>query len=212
MAMHVWPMGREGMGWQSRHTELMAAWRQVFREAGGQVPDRNVERLLHTTHIPVPEGNMRRLDLIVTCKNAARGLQLFCDVTVISPITGRGHARGGTSNRGGRLLEIAQRENDSTYSEVASSGLGSLQCLGAEVFGRWGMQNVALVPTLAHGRCRDLHARLREGAALGLQHRWWGILGLALQRAVARRALGPGGDLPYTPQEPPCPLADLDVI
>eukprot|EP00959_Pyramimonas_sp_CCMP1952_P336926 7055314-Pyramimonas_sp.AAC.1 len=36
-----------GGGWQSRRTELMAAWRQVFREAGGQIPDRNIERHLH---------------------------------------------------------------------------------------------------------------------------------------------------------------------
>ena len=47
-----------GGGWQSQHTELIAAWRQVFREArGGQVPDRNMERRLHNTNIPVPEGN-----------------------------------------------------------------------------------------------------------------------------------------------------------
>eukprot|EP00959_Pyramimonas_sp_CCMP1952_P473746 9502262-Pyramimonas_sp.AAC.1 len=129
---------------------------------------------------------MRRLDIVVTCTNAARGLPLFCDVTVVSPITGRGQPRGGTSNRGGRLLERAQQENDSTYAEVISSGLGSLQCLGAEVYGRWGEQSISLVPTLAQERTRDLHARVRRGAALGLQHRWWGILGLALQRAVAR--------------------------
>ena len=35
-----------------RHTCLLAAWRQVFFEAGGAVPDRNVERMLHDTNIP----------------------------------------------------------------------------------------------------------------------------------------------------------------
>ena len=93
-----------------------------------------------------------------------------------------------------------------------SSGLGSLQCLGAEVFGRWGEQCVALVPALAFERTRDLHERIRAGAALGLQHRWWGILGIALQRAVARIALGRGGDLPSTAREPTCPLAELEVF
>ena len=201
-----------GGGWQGRHTELVAAWRQVFREAGGQVPDRNIERCLSTTNIPVRQGDMRRLDIVVTCTNAAGGLPLFCDATVVSPITGRGQPRGGTSNRGGGLLERAEHDNDNTYADVTSSGLGSLQCLGAEVYGKWGAQSVALVPCLAHERTRDLHRRVRHGAALGLQHRWWEILGLALQRAVARCALGPGGDLPYTPQEQVCPLADLEVI
>ena len=127
-----------GGGWQGRHTDLVAAWRQVFREAGGQVPDRNIERLLSNTNIPVPEGDVRRIDLMVTCTIAARGLPLFCDVTVVSPITGTGRPRGGTSNRGGALLERAESENNTTYAEVVTSGLGSLQYLGAEVYGRWG--------------------------------------------------------------------------
>eukprot|EP00959_Pyramimonas_sp_CCMP1952_P243484 5089443-Pyramimonas_sp.AAC.1 len=55
-----------GAGFHGRHSELVAAWRQVFFEAGGHVPYRNIERLLHTTHIPVAADDMRRLDLIIT--------------------------------------------------------------------------------------------------------------------------------------------------
>ena len=35
----------------ARHTVLIAAWRQIFAEAGGQVPDRNIERMLSNTHL-----------------------------------------------------------------------------------------------------------------------------------------------------------------
>jgi len=183
----------------TRHTELTNAWRQVFREAGGAIPDRNVERVLATTHIPMPPGDLRRVDLVVTGLTVARGLPLFCDVTVVSPITRTGLPRPGTSNKGGALLEAAERENNATYHEVLDTGLGSLECLGAEVFGRWGHQCISLVPGLARERTRDLHQRIRRGALLGFQHRWWGLLGMALQKAVARAVLREAGDMPETP-------------
>ena len=43
-----------------RHRGLVNAWRQVFLEAGGQVPKRNVERLLRDTTVTVPAENPRR--------------------------------------------------------------------------------------------------------------------------------------------------------
>ena len=30
----------------ARHKILLSAWKQVFAEAGGQVPDRNIERMI----------------------------------------------------------------------------------------------------------------------------------------------------------------------
>ena len=98
----------------ARHTWMVAAWRQVFTEGGGLIPDRNVERTLRTTHIPVPAGDTRRLDLIVPGTNVARGLPLFCDITIISPIQRTGAPRAGTSNVSGGLLERAQNDNNNT--------------------------------------------------------------------------------------------------
>ena len=91
----------------ARHTAMIVAWRQVLLEAGGQIPDRNLERVLARTHVAVPPGDLRRLDLVVPGFNVARGLPLFCDVTVIRPIARNGNPRAGTSNRGGALLEAA---------------------------------------------------------------------------------------------------------
>merc|ERR1711966_418032 len=99
-----------------------------------------------------------------------------------------------------------------TYREVLDSGLGSLQCLGAEVYGKWGHQYVRLVPALAREYTATLHPRIRRGMALGLQHRWWGILGVALQSAVARGVLHHAADLPQVLREAAPSLTDLEMV
>ena len=62
-----------GGGTHARHKSLIAAWRQVFVEAGGQVPDRNIELLLKRTHIPVPADDKRRMDIVVPGLNVEYG-------------------------------------------------------------------------------------------------------------------------------------------
>jgi len=149
------------------------------------VPDRNVERMLRNTHVPVLPGDARRLDLVVPCLNVCRCLPLFVDVTVLSPISGLGQPRPGTSNAGGRLLDAATAENNGTYHEVVSSGLGGLYCLGVEVYVRMSTQMVTLLPELARERSRGLHPRLRRSTALKLLHRWAGIFAVGLQCGVS---------------------------
>ena len=166
--------------------------------------------MLCNTYIPVRPGDNRRLDLVVPGLSVARGLPLFVDVTVLCPLTASGQARPGTSNAGGRLLQDATAENDRTYHDVASSGLGILYSLGAEVFGRWSSQAEKLLPQLARARSRGLHPRLRRSTALCLLRRWSGILATGLQRGVAHIvANGAGADLVTAPLEPGLHLADL---
>ena len=133
---------------------------------------------------------------------------------MLTPLTTFGQARTGTSNRGGALLESAQRSYDDTYPEVVRSGLGALYCLGAEVFGRCSEQPIQLVPALARERTRGVHPRHRRCTALLLQRRWWGILGIALQRSVAHTALycGNGADLATGALEPVPWLADISAL
>ena len=197
----------------ARHTSWLAGWRQVFSEAGGRIHDRNIERMLRNTHIPVPPDDTRRLDLVVPGLNVARGLPLFCDVTVVTPLTGTGQPRAGSSNAGGRLLQAATVENNVTYHEVVESGLGALLSLGAEVFGRMSEQAVTLLPELARERSRGLHPRLRRSTALGLLRRWSGLLAIALQRGVSHIvAHDAGADLVREQLEPCTALADLASV
>ena len=138
-------------------------------------------------------------------------LPLFCDATVVSPIAAFGTARPGTSNQGGRLLADAEEDNNNTYRDVLATGLGALLCLGSEVYGRWSRQCIDLVPKLARERMRGLHVRVRRGMALSLQHRWWSLLGLAVQNSVAHVVLSSaaGVDLMASGLEPAPALADL---
>ena len=68
------------------------------------MPDRNIERLLRTTNVPVTEFNDRRLDIIVSGLRAKKGVPLFCDLTILSPVSANGNARSGCSNSSGKLL------------------------------------------------------------------------------------------------------------
>ena len=129
----------------------------------------------------------------------------FCDVTVLSPVSRNGQPRPGTSNRGGRLLEAANQDNLDTYRPVVDSGLGSLYCLGCEVYGRWGDPCIFLVDALARQRTRFLHPRLRRGTALALLHRWWGILSIALRKAVAQAIIRDNGEDLHTGLLEPVP-------
>ena len=62
-------------------------------------------------------------------------------------------------------------------------------------------------------RSRQLHPRIRRGTALSLQHRWWGILSVTLQKAVARAILREtGADLYESLLEPIPEIADLAVV
>ena len=184
--------------------------RQIFVEAGGKVPDRNIERLLRDTHVPIPADDLRRLDLIVLGLNISRGVPLFCDVTVLSPITRVGGPRGGTSNRGGALFRRVERENNTTYAAVIESGLGALFCLACETFGRFNDVSVKLIEDLARERTRGLHFRIRVGIQNGLIRRWFSLLSIALQKAVSSAIVYVlGADLPTTLLEPIPFLSDL---
>ena len=61
------------------------------------MPDRNVERLLRNSNVPVPADDQRRLDLIVPGLNISRGVPLFCDATVLSVISLKGASSSGVS-------------------------------------------------------------------------------------------------------------------
>ena len=111
------------------------------------------------------------------------------------------------------MLVQATAENNNTYHEVVTSGLGALYSLGAEVIGRWSTQAITLLVELARERSRGMHPRLRRSIAFGLQHRWAGILAIGLQRGVAHIVANDfGADLVRTQLEPVICLADVASV
>ena len=197
----------------TRHSALLNAWRQVLVEAGGAVPRRNVERLLRDCNVQVNAAPQRRLDLVATNLGVARGLPLLCDVTCVAPVTGAGLARPGSLTVNGGAVEAAARRCHTVdYPEVANSGAGRLYSLGVETFGRWGQEPLDLVRRAARECVAGLPRRVRLGTQTRLLRRWWGLLGLAVQRTVAQTVLrGTGADLAEWPCEQPPRVADLPV-
>ena len=195
----------------TRHTGIRPAWRQVFVEAGGSVPRRNIERLLRNCNVPIATGFQRRLDLVVSGLGVARGLPLLCDITCVSPVTGSGEARGGSLTiDGGAVAAAARRCHTVDYPEVAGSRAARLYCLGVEVFGRWGQESIQLVRALGRAYAASLPLRVRRSTHLRMLRRWWGLLGVTVQRTVARAAhRGTGADLAEGLLERPPRLAEL---
>ncbi|CAE7502185.1 unnamed protein product [Symbiodinium natans] len=93
--------------------------------------------------------------------------------------------------------------------EVADKGPQRLVVLAAEVGGRWGEECQRFVRQLLRLRVQRAPAALRAAAAQGWARRWWGLLSVAVQRAVASTALGVW-TMPALPSSPDgVPLADV---
>ena len=133
------------------------------------------------------------------------------DVFCVSPVTGAGQARPGCLTVDGGAVQAAARKCHTVdYPEVAPSGAGRLLALGVEAFGRWSTDSLDTVRQLAASRCEAMPPRVRLGTQLRLLPRWWGLLGLATQQAVARAiSRGSDADLAPAPLEPSPALADL---
>ena len=153
----------------------------------------------------------RQVDLVVNRLSVNRGVPLLCDVTVVSPVTGAGTARGGSLTiDGGAVQAVRQHCRQVDYPEVVASSAASFYSLGVEVFGRWGSDSLELVRAAARARVADLPRRVRLSTQTRLLRRWWGLLGAANQRAVARTvALGRGADLVGELLERPVRIGDL---
>ena len=195
----------------ARHFALVRAWRQVLIEAGGSIPRRNVERMLRNCPLRVPADDNRRMDLLVHGLSIFGGLPLYCDVTCVSPITGAGLASSGCLESSGgavRRAHVACHRHD--YPDVASSGVGRLCSLGVEVFGLWDADSLSVVRNAARARCAGLSRRVRLGTNFRLLRRWFGLLGMAVQSAVAYAILeGAGADVPLDTWERGVPPGDL---
>ena len=160
--------------------------------------------------MPCDPNTLKRFDLVAPGLNTHSGLPLFCDVTILSPLSKQGKPRGGSSNRGGALFDRAQKDNNDTYHEVIDSGVGALLCLACETFGRFNDTSLELIESLAREMTRGLHFRIRVGLQKSLIRRWFALLSISLQTAVGNAILRHSGcDLPTTLLEPIPRASDL---
>ena len=86
-----------------------------------------------------------------------------------------------------------------------------LLCLGVETYGRWSPHSQQLVAQLAKTKAQTVAQALRRTTERAYAQRWWSLLAVALQRAVAEAVLREAGaDLTAAePQLVPPALADV---
>ena len=152
---------------------------------------------MRDTNIPVEPHDNRRMDIVAAPgahgPGAHNGLTLFCDLTISSPLTRTGAARSGSASFNGRALSAAIAKKRNTYSDVTSSGVACLLVLGCEVYGRWSEDAIDLVRQIARSKSRGAPPALRRAALQAWTNRWWGIIGVGVQRAIGEALLLEGG-------------------
>ena len=140
---------------------------------------------------------------------ARRGVPLFGDVTVVSVHTQAGEARPGAANNDGAVLAQAVARKRQKYRDVTASSQAALVVLGCEVYGRWCDDAIRLVREMAALKARQAPPMLRGCAQYAWSNRWWSLVGVGVQKAIAESLLRHGGSdlLPQAPVAPP--LADM---
>ena len=195
-----------------RHAAAVQPWVQVLNEAGYRV---RTERLLRDTHLPTRPEDQRRMDLVAApgarAVGARRGVPLFGDVTVVSVHTRSGEARPTAATTEGAIIRSAMQSKRRKYADVVASPQAALVVLGCEVYGRWCNDAISLVTELAALKAREAPPLLRGCAHYAWSNRWWALLSVGTQRAVAEALLRHAGpDLqPSAPTEVTPPLMDV---
>jgi len=116
------------------------------------------------------------------------GGALCCDATFVSPLSRPGQPRPGAADTDGAVLQVAERRKRSTYLELCRCGPQELVVLGSRGGGRWNGEACRFVHHLLNVPSHRAPPALRRAAAAGWSRRWWGVLGVAVQQAVASTA------------------------
>ena len=127
----------------------------------------------------------------------AGGLPLFGgrtivgDATLRSPLTGAGAPRFGSANIDGATFPQARHDKANAYPELVQEGARhKFLVLASEVGGRFSEECVDLVRKLLNFKCDSSNATDKKVFRLLYSRRWWGILSMSVQRAVASNLYG----------------------
>ena len=184
-------------GLLARRAKLVErAWCKVAREGVG--PEGHVvpqQWLVNTTAPGIAPDDRRRLDLVIYGAAPLSGA-LCCDATLVSPLARDGEPHPGAAAQDGAVLRTAYRRKHATYPELATGGAQTLYVLGCEVGGRWNADAVKLVQRLVALRAHRAPPAVRASAKAAWARRWWSVLSVAVQQAVAHAALGRARAMP----------------
>ena len=109
---------------------------------------------------------------------------------MVSPLRRNGQPLPRAAVEDGVALAAAEGRKRRRYPELAGNAMGKLVVLGCEVGGRWNETACRLVGSLAKQKARNAPALLRQSARAAWHHRWWGLLSVACQTALASTLCG----------------------
>ena len=152
--------------------------------------------LAATTAPGVSAEDRRRLDFVLYGATLL-GYALCADATLVSPLARDGRPVARAADVNGAAIQAARRRKQARYPELSRGGPHRLLVLACEVGGRWSDECVDLLRTLTAVRARRTAPAIRAAATTAWHRRWWSLLSIAQQRAVAITAIGgwmpPGG-------------------
>ena len=131
-----------------------------------------------------------------------------CDATLVPALRTDGMPIPRADRVAGAALERADKRKRQTYRELVNSRQAKLLVLGCEVGGRWSHDVHTILPLLATAKARSAPARLRKAARQAYLSRWWAVLSVASQSAVAATLCGDAAALRFAPDVEP-PLGDI---
>ena len=171
--------------YQRRGRLFEHAWVRVFEEAGARVK-RNC--LVRDLALPGARDfrDTRVLDFVARGLPLHNGLPVCVDVTVTSPVTGRGFpkSRAALSSSGSTFKE-AERVKRLTYHDVVrESDRCGFRILAVEIGGCFSKTCQDTVSRLVRHAARSFPESTRDTAAAALARRWANQLSVALQKAV----------------------------
>ena len=159
----------------------------IAREAGARC---RWQPLVRTLNLGPPgeqcaQGDQRQLDFAVFGSDAFGGLPICADATLVSPISADGIPHPGCVTDPDAVFDPAERQIRVDYGDIARGGRAHLFCLASGVGGRWNETALGFVRALVRVYVRPQPAVLRQSVALALTRRWWAVLSVARDEALA---------------------------
>ena len=166
---------------QRRANVLEKIWMQVFQEAGGTlVPNEKLRNM----RIGVDQEDKRRVEFAVY--NLKFGPPLLCDVTQVSPLDQNGIPHPKCAVEAGAAFVVAEKRKTNAYREAAqAAGKVMLETFACEIGGRWSENCIKWVAHLAKYKASSELPHLQRASEFAWHSRWWSILSVAAQRALA---------------------------
>ncbi len=128
-----------------------------------------------------------------------------------SPQKANGAPQPRAAKHDGAIFRDAEREKRTRYQDVEACSLTELLVLAVKVGGRWNAAACDLVQQLAEHKFANESPVLRKATQKAWEDRWWSLLGMAIQGALAASLLARIGK-GFVLDAPVAWAPDVDVL